>query len=71
MNALTNNQSHSLSNPKKIKFKKGEQNMNNPLYDPDYCYECSGYGDDTYIDDNGELQFRCPKCPFNITIDDD
>ena len=45
--------------------------MNNPLYDPNYCYECSGYGDDTYIDDDGELQFRCPKCPFNITIDDD
>ena len=20
----------------------------------DYCYECSGYGDDWYTDDNGE-----------------
>lgn len=25
----------------------------NPNYDPDYCYECSGYGDNYYEDENG------------------
>lgn len=23
----------------------------NPNYDPDYCYECSGYGDNYYEDE--------------------
>lgn len=32
-------------------------------YDP--CYECGGYGDDYSIDDNGELVWNCPDCPFN------
>lgn len=35
------------------------------MYDHDYCYECSGYGDDYYIDDDGELQCRCETCPFS------
>ena len=26
------------------------------------CYECTGYGDDYYIDDNGELTCSCPEC---------
>ena len=29
----------------------------------DYCYECSGYGDDYSIDDDGELVCNCPDCP--------
>lgn len=29
------------------------------------CYECSGYGDDYYIDEKGELKNACPDCPFN------
>lgn len=33
--------------------------------DNDYCYECTGYGDDWYEDENGELQSRCGDCPFN------
>ena len=33
--------------------------------DSDYCYECSGYGNDVYEDENGELQFCCGDCPFN------
>ena len=41
-----------------------------PPYD-DYCYECCGYGDDYYIDDDGELKCRCPECPFNDWEDDD
>lgn len=33
--------------------------------DNDRCYECSGYGDDYYIDDDGELVCACWDCPFN------
>ena len=32
----------------------------------DFCYECTGYGDDYYIDENGELVCACDDCPFNI-----
>lgn len=28
--------------------------------DYDYCYECSGYGDDYHLDENGELVSSCP-----------
>ena len=31
----------------------------------DYCYECTGYGNDYHLDDNGELVSSCPGCPFN------
>lgn len=31
----------------------------------DYCYECSGYGDDYSLDDNGELVCNCDSCPSN------
>lgn len=44
---------------------------NNPLYDPDYCYECTGYGDDYYIDDNGELVCRCDECECAPLYDDE
>lgn len=27
----------------------------------DYCYECSCYGDDYYMDEDGELVCRCPE----------
>lgn len=26
------------------------------------CYECSGYGDDYFINDDGELECACPNC---------
>ena len=39
--------------------------------DSDYCYECSGYGDDYYEDENGELVCRCPECLFNPANEDD
>lgn len=29
----------------------------------DYCDECSGYGDDYSIDDDGEMVWNCPDCP--------
>ena len=28
------------------------------------CYECGGYGDDYFINDDGELESACPYCPF-------
>lgn len=31
----------------------------------DYCYECQGYGDDYYVDDDGELVCMCSKCAYN------
>ena len=38
--------------------------------DNDYCYECTGYGDDYYMDEDGDLICRCPECPFNPLNDD-
>lgn len=35
------------------------------MYDDDYCYECKGYGDDYYTDENGELVSACDECPNN------
>ena len=26
------------------------------------CFECTGYGDDYYLDDDGELVPACPEC---------
>lgn len=37
------------------------------LYDYDYCYECQGYGDDYYMDENGEWVSACDDCPHNKT----
>lgn len=37
----------------------------------DYCYECSGYGDDYYVDEDGELICRCSECPMNPNSWDD
>jgi len=31
----------------------------------DYCYECQGYGDDYYENENGELVSACEGCPNN------
>lgn len=28
----------------------------------DICYECTGYGDDYYMDDDGELVNACREC---------
>lgn len=33
--------------------------------DWDYCYECGGYGDDYFENEDGELECRCPTCPMN------
>lgn len=39
--------------------------------DYDYCYECSGYGDDYYLNDDGELMCRCPECPNSREDEED
>lgn len=33
--------------------------------DDDPCYECGGYGDDYFINDDGELECSCSSCSFN------
>lgn len=40
-------------------------------YDDDYCYECSGYGDDYFANDEGELECYCPYCPLGGYDDDE
>ena len=30
----------------------------------DVCYECTGYGDNYFFNDDGELEPYCPYCPF-------
>jgi len=42
-----------------------------PDYENDICYECQGYGDDYYIDENDELVCACGDCPFNGKDEDD
>lgn len=32
----------------------------------DYCYECTGYGDDYYYDEElNDLVCACDDCPYN------
>lgn len=33
-------------------------------YTLDRCYECSGYGDDYYVDENGDLVSACDDLPM-------
>lgn len=35
------------------------------------CYECTGYGDDYYLDENGEWVSACDDCPLNQYTDED
>lgn len=39
----------------------------------DVCYECTGYGDDYFVNENGELECWCPHCPVykEIYCDDE
>lgn len=39
--------------------------------DYDYCYECTGYDDDYYINEDGELVCYCGECPHNESNRDD
>ena len=31
----------------------------------DYCQDFVVYGDDYYRNENGDLECKCPECPFN------
>lgn len=42
----------------------------NDFEDYNYCYECTGYGDDYYVDDNGELVSACDDCIHNPCAED-
>ena len=38
----------------------------------DYCYECTGYGDDYYYDAEAERYVKvCDDCPYNGRDGDD
>ena len=37
----------------------------------DICYECEGYGDDYYFDENGELVCACDDCWVNRMASDE
>ena len=39
--------------------------------DNDVCYECSAYGDDYFMNDDGELECYCSQCPCNPDSWDD
>lgn len=41
-----------------------------PWDDYDWCYECTGYGDDYHYDENGELVSSCDDCPNNPNLGD-
>lgn len=45
------------------------KNENDDEYD--YCYECSGYGDDYSVNDDGDLVCNCFDCPNNPCNYDD
>lgn len=40
-------------------------------WDNDYCYECTGYGDDYSYGEDGELICNCVTCPCNPNRDED
>ena len=31
------------------------------------CYECGAYGDDYYVNEQGDLVSACDGCPYNST----
>lgn len=37
----------------------------------DHCYECTGYGDDYRLDEDGEWVSACTDCPYNGLDDDE
>lgn len=41
------------------------------LDDYDICYECRGYGDDYYVNEDGELESTCTHCVYNSANHDD
>jgi len=52
-------------------FYLGVNDMYDDYEDDDYCYECGGYGDDYFINDDRELECYCPYCSINPNRPDD
>ena len=42
-----------------------EDDYDNEWDEYDRCYECKGYGDDYFINDDGELECFCYQCSMN------
>lgn len=43
-----------------------QEQVDEMYYDKDdRCYECTGYGDDYYLNENGEWDKYCDECPYN------
>lgn len=38
--------------------------------DYDDCDDCMAYGDDYFLNDDGELESFCPYCPLRVDKDD-
>ena len=54
-----------------ITLTMGKEYDYNKDYD-DYCYECTGYGDDYYTDpETGESKCYCLECPYATWNRDD
>lgn len=39
-------------------------------YCVDKCYECTGYGDDWYTDEDGNQVSACDDCPYNKELEE-
>ena len=62
--------------PRPMVFATGEKGktMSDPWDEwtyADICYECRGYGDDYYIDADGELVSACTDCWVMMEKDDE
>ncbi len=38
-------------------------------YKADTCYECTGYGNDCYEDEDGQFVSACQECWINVGTD--
>lgn len=46
--------------------KHDQQEPDNDEFYDDYCYECTGYGDEVRYDpETGEDVYYCDDCPYN------
>ena len=53
------------------RIEMGDIEDDDPWDDYDWCYECTGYGDDYSYDEDGELVSNCDNCPNNPNRYDD
>lgn len=36
----------------------------------DICYECTGYGDDYYMNEDGDIVCACHECPIMKSMEE-